>query len=154
MSCLDAYRRRFAYHEWATRALADMLTDGEAHEPGRALLAHAATADRVWLRRLRGEGTDGVALWPALSREDIGALARRNAEEWTGWLDALADSDLPRLVAYRNTKGEGFDTTVEDVLTHVLLHGAYHRGQVAAALRAAGTAPPATDYIAWVRRGD
>jgi uncharacterized damage-inducible protein DinB len=40
------------------------------------------------------------------------------------------------------------------VLTHVVLHGAYHRGQIAADLRAAGLEPPYTDFIEAARRGE
>jgi uncharacterized damage-inducible protein DinB len=37
------------------------------------------------------------------------------------------------------------------MLTHVAMHGSYHRGQIAAALRAGGDIPSPTDYIAFVR---
>ncbi len=154
MPPLDTFRRRFAYHHWATHALAAVLLDDETHESARALLAHACTADRVWLLRLRGEPTEGVALWPAPASADIRDLARRNAEAFSLYLDVLTADDLDATAAYRNTKGEAFETAVPDVLDHVLLHGAYHRGQAAAALRSAGTAPPPTDYIAWVRAGE
>jgi uncharacterized damage-inducible protein DinB len=33
----------------------------------------------------------------------------------------------------------------------VALHGAYHRGQIAAALRGAGAVPEPTDFIAFAR---
>ncbi|HEY6147556.1 MAG TPA: DinB family protein [Thermoanaerobaculia bacterium] len=36
---------------------------------------------------------------------------------------------------------------------HVVIHGGYHRGQIAAELRAAGFTPAYTDYIEAVRRG-
>jgi len=35
---------------------------------------------------------------------------------------------------------------------HVVTHSAYHRGQVAAAVREAGGKPEATDYVVWVRQ--
>jgi len=42
---------------------------------------------------------------------------------------------------------------VEDILTHVTIHSAYHRGQIASDLRAAGQAPAYTDFIHAVRLG-
>jgi len=39
------------------------------------------------------------------------------------------------------------------VLTHVVLHSAYHRGQIATQMRAGGEAPAHTDFIHAVRRG-
>ncbi|HYJ78559.1 MAG TPA: DinB family protein [Longimicrobiaceae bacterium] len=73
-----------------------------------------------------------------------------------GRLDArhvapLQKLDLDREVPYINSAGQGFQSTIGDILLHVALHGAYHRGQVAAAVRARGGAPVPTDYIAFVR---
>lgn len=39
------------------------------------------------------------------------------------------------------------------VLTHVLLHSAYHRGQVALGMRSAGLQPAYADFIYDVRQG-
>jgi uncharacterized damage-inducible protein DinB len=116
-------------------------------------MAHACTADRVWLRRLRGESTVGTELWPALTPREVAGLADANAEELAEAVAALRDADLAVDLRYRNMAGDLFSTSVGDILEHVLLHGAYHRGQAAAALRAADVAPPATDYVAWVRLG-
>jgi uncharacterized damage-inducible protein DinB len=52
-----------------------------------------------------------------------------------------------------NSKGEPWRSAVGDVLDHVLLHGAYHRGQIASDLRAAGCEPAYTDFIHAVRSG-
>ena len=153
----DTLRRRFRYHAWANARLADAL-DGASPEAARRALAHALTAGRVWRLRLAGEPTDGVALWPALDAAGCRALARRNAEAWEAVLqpggEPLADAALDAPTDYVTTRGERFDTPVGDVLEHVLLHAAYHRGQVAAALRAADQAPPATDFVVWLRLGE
>jgi uncharacterized damage-inducible protein DinB len=37
------------------------------------------------------------------------------------------------------------------VLLHVIMHSAYHRGQIAMAMRAAGQQPAYTDFIHAVR---
>ena len=39
------------------------------------------------------------------------------------------------------------------MLAHVVLHGSYHRGQIAMLLGQAGAAAPYTDDIEYVRRG-
>jgi len=38
-------------------------------------------------------------------------------------------------------------------LTHVIMHSAYHRGQIALEMRAAGMEPAHTDFIHAVRQG-
>lgn len=40
-----------------------------------------------------------------------------------------------------------------DILTHVLMHSAYHRGQIASHMRANGKTPAYTDFIHAVRQG-
>ena len=52
---------------------------------------------------------------------------------------------------YRNTKGDEYANSVLDILTHVVIHGAYHRGQIARIIGRAGGQSPNTDYIAFIR---
>ena len=40
-----------------------------------------------------------------------------------------------------------------DILTHVTMHGAYHRAQIAAAVRESGGEPAYTDFIHAARQG-
>jgi uncharacterized damage-inducible protein DinB len=148
---LPSLYRRFSYHAWAAAALAAALTDEDRHAPARRYLAHVFTSDQVWLRRLTGESTDDLVLWPEIGAEACRALARENAAAYPALLAGLTDEDLERNVVYRTMTGVRHETAATDILDHVLLHGAYHRGQAAAALRAAGDTPPATDYIVWVR---
>ena len=143
--------RRFRYHTWALECLARTLPTSEA-EAARIPLAHTLVADRVWLLRLRGDSTDGVALWPDLDASAIRALARRNAAAYALYLNDL--DDVEATIDYTNSKGEAYTSTVSDVLNHVLLHAAHHRGQVNAALRQAGHEPPWVDFIAWIRAGE
>lgn len=145
------FSRRFRFHAWATDRLANALPDGGAGA-ARVPLAHALVADRVWLHRLEGISTDGVDLWPDLDVRACRALARRNADDYAAYLRQLGDAGEP--VRYTNSTGTAFETPVRDVLDHVLLHAAHHRGQTSAALRRAGIPPPPVDFIAWVRAGE
>ena len=151
---LEPYRRRFAYHAWATRTLTGALTDDSEHERARALLAHVLAADLIWLRRLRGEYSGDLVLWPWLTAGQVRSLSHESAAGYPAYLAALPDAGLASSVRYTNMKGDAFETVVSDILEHVLLHGAYHRGQVADELRQCGTAVPGTDYIVWVRAGE
>ena len=48
---------------------------------------------------------------------------------------------------------EAYDSLVRDILTHVFMHSAYHRGQIASDMRQAGFVPAYTDFIHGVRQG-
>ncbi len=67
-------------------------------------------------------------------------------------LDKLTPEKLAEILTYRNTKDVEFKNSLQDILMHVVMHSAYHRGQVAAAIRAAGARPAATDDIVFVRQ--
>jgi uncharacterized damage-inducible protein DinB len=72
------------------------------------------------------------------------------------WKTLLSQTSLERLsgkINYTNSKGEPWSNTVQDILTHVLLHSAYHRGQIASQVRAGGEQPAYTDFIHAVRQG-
>jgi len=51
-----------------------------------------------------------------------------------------------------NSKGETWSSQVNDVLLHVITHSAYHRGQIASDMRAAGLTPAYTDFIHAIRQ--
>ena len=64
-----------------------------------------------------------------------------------------AKPDLAATVTYQNSKGETWSSRKDDILMHVITHSVYHRGQVAAAVRAAGFTPAYTDFIHSIRQG-
>jgi uncharacterized damage-inducible protein DinB len=147
--------RHFQHAAWADARLVELLNDHAAARRPRVLelFAHVLGAERVWLLRLRGEDSAVQPVWPRWTLAELNAFAAGNALGYQRFIDGLLDEDLARDVAYTNTRGEAFRTPVADVLSHVALHGAYHRGQIAAAVREAGGDPVNTDFIAWVRMG-
>ena len=146
------FRRLFAYDAWANAAALASLRDGPAPEPARAWMAHIIGAERLWLARLHEEPS-AMPVWPDLDLEACAAELTGLAGDWMRWLEPLDDDGLADGVAYRNSKGEFWTSTVGDILTHVVVHAGYHRGQIARAVRAAGGAPAYTDFIHAVRAG-
>ena len=54
----------------------------------------------------------------------------QNEESLTTLLTNLANTDLDKLISYKNSKGKEFKSSVRDILTHVAMHGHYHQGQI------------------------
>lgn len=143
--------RLFRHMAWADeRALSALREAGGGHEAAREFYAHILGAEHVWLARLRGRATD-VPVWPDFDRERCERLGGEAREAYAAYVQSLKRSDLERSVSYVNSAGQAFESRVEDILMHVLLHGTYHRGQVALLLRQGGAEPSPTDYIAFVR---
>jgi uncharacterized damage-inducible protein DinB len=114
------------------------------------LFGHVLAAEEVWLARLEMRAP-ACAVWPTLSLAECETLAAQNASRYKQYLKNLTDSGLASLVRYRNTKGDEYTNSVLDILTHVVIHGAYHRGQIARVIGRGGGETPNTDYIAYVR---
>jgi uncharacterized damage-inducible protein DinB len=147
----DHLERLFEHMAWADERALKALRESEgASELAHSELAHVLGVEHVWLARLEGRPAT-VAVWPTLSVDECEALARETQAGFHAFVDRHDDTTLERTVHYRNTAGAEFDSKVSDILLHVALHGSYHRGKVAAALRASAAEPAATDYIAFVR---
>ena len=144
-------RRLFDHMGWAdAKALEALRKANGASDLAHAELAHVLGVEHVWLSRLE-QRSPRVAVWPTLSIDDCERLAADNRAALLDFLDRQDESSLEETVHYRNSAGAEFDSKVSDILLHVALHGSYHRGKIAAALRASGATPAPTDYIGFVR---
>ena len=145
--------RLFDYDRWANReALASLRAAVSPPPRSRKLMGHIVAAELLWHSRLTGEKA-ALPVWPDLSAAQCETWLDDLERMWKSFLARSEPARLAERVAYTNTKGESFASTVEDVLTHVVIHSAYHRGQIAADVRAAGRQPAYTDFIHAVRTG-
>lgn len=141
----------WAHAVWADRLVLDALPEDPAAAPSALReFAHVVGAEETWLARLEGRDAR-AAVWPSLTLPEVRDLMADTHAGYATFLEGEAGRDPSRTIAYRNSAGLDFTSTVRDVLLHVCLHGQYHRGKVNALLRAAGLAPAPADYIAFVR---
>jgi uncharacterized damage-inducible protein DinB len=132
----------------AGEALRTLPADAAGAAQARTLYAHVAAAEAVWLARLEGRAPE-VGVWPSLAPDEATALAARTADALRAHVASLAPDALDAPVDYRNTRGEAHRSSVREIVTHVALHGSYHRGQIAQLVRQGGGAPAPTDFILW-----
>jgi uncharacterized damage-inducible protein DinB len=153
MESIEHYRRLFSYDDWANRAVLAALRDA-GNPPTRSLklMAHVFAAERVWLERLE-QKKQSVPVWPVSTLEQCDSEAEDMSRSWKKFLQGKKDADLAVTISYKNSKGESWESRKDDVLQHVIMHSAYHRGQIAADMRAAGFTPAYTDFIHGVRQG-
>jgi uncharacterized damage-inducible protein DinB len=148
----DYYARLLRYDAWANAETLGSLREGEAPAKAVRWMGHIVGAGALWLARLRQE-PPGMAVWPDLDLDGCAAGIERLADSWPRYLQTLSPADLEEGIGYRNSLGEYWTSTVGDILTHVPMHGAYHRAQIAAAVRESGREPAYTDFIHAVRQG-
>ena len=132
------------HERWAAGAVARALDARGVPRLALGRFAHLAGTHALWLARVQTLDAP-LAVWPELDAAAAEASLRASTASWQALL--AAGDDLGRRVEYVNSKGEPWTSTLGEIVVHVLLHSAYHRGQIASDLRAAGFEPPYTDYV-------
>lgn len=150
METVSHLREMFAYNDWANRRIAVTLKRMPAGS-GHRIFAHLLTAEKEWYERLYGKDSTGASFWPDLSIEECGALARETAECFEKLLRRFEEEGLDLIIKYRTSSGERKENTVREILSHVLIHSATHRGNIMLKIRESGHEPPKIDYIIYLR---
>lgn len=141
----------FEHLSWANQSILEALQNVEVGEQELRLFSHILNAEQVWLTRLKGMDSSLMPIW---SDSDITECAKRikqNEENYKTFLAEIDKTDLDNLITYTNSSGKEFKNSIREILTHVALHGHYHRGQINLRLRADGNEPVNIDYITFTR---
>ncbi|MEX2015389.1 MAG: DinB family protein [Candidatus Hydrogenedentales bacterium] len=144
--------RRLFDHMWRADGLVLETLTSRAGTPPRAvdLYAHVVAAELVWIDRVE-QRPQTVQVWPAADLAQCRAMAEQSRARYQSLLSKLPPDGLFGSIHYTNSAGNEFDTRLDDILLHVALHGAYHRGQIAMLLRDSGCAPASSDFILFTR---
>jgi uncharacterized damage-inducible protein DinB len=151
MSALEHLRRLWAHASWADSAFVAELQRLPS-VPLEVLreYAHILGAEEVWLSRLEARPSR-TAVWPELTLPELTALAGEVRTGYERYLARVSESETGCDIAYTNSAGQAFTTTISDILLHVAMHGQYHRGKVNVLLRQSGLTPVPADFISFAR---
>jgi uncharacterized damage-inducible protein DinB len=153
MDLIEHFNRLFAYDGWANQEVLAGLRAASTPLPRPLeLMAHIVASERLWMERLQ-EKPQTLPVWPDFTIEECERQASELAVLWKTYLSANSEVDLAEPVSYQNSKGESWSSRKDDILMHLITHAAYHRGQVAMVVRAAGFIPAYTDFIHSIRQG-
>lgn len=150
----DYLERLFRWVFWAdTRSLALLRESPAAQAEALPLQAHNLAAEHTWLSRLE-QREPRHPVWPTLTLVECEQLRTENEAGYRAVLEKLDESRLADICHYRNAAGQEFSTPVIDILTQVITHGAYHRGQIAKIIARHGGTVVSTDFIMFSREGN
>lgn len=153
MELLAYLKTLFGYDDWANQeALSSLRAMPAAPVRAVKVMTHIVNTEWLWMSRLKQDGHK-VVVWPDYGLDEAAQQLPVLRAAWEKFLDTRTTGDLERSVEYVNSKGERWRNRVQDVLMHVVMHGAYHRGQIAAQVRKSGGEPAYTDFIQAVRTG-
>ncbi len=159
------FEQRAAHNRWANARLyeaalslseADYRRDvGAFFKSMHGTLNHLLLTDRLWLKRLTGEGEHPNQL-NTIIYDDRYALASARADEddrIVSYVASLDEAALDGLLKYATTSGKEFEQKRCDILAHLFNHQTHHRGQAHTVLSLCGREPPQLDLLLMQRGG-
>ncbi len=142
---------QFRYEAWAnTKTVEATASLSEIPEKIEAIFSHLLAAQKIWLARLQGEAIT-LNVWEIFPQVSWQQHLEENTQKIIDYLEVLSDEALVAQIHYQNSKGEPFSNSRQDIFTHLLLHSAYHRGQIVLLLKGLVSTLPVTDYIFYLR---
>ncbi|HOY16799.1 MAG TPA: DinB family protein [Haliscomenobacter sp.] len=143
------FQNTYAYQHHFNEQLIEQLILHKSVLPERCipLFSHVLNAQKIWNARILGLPSSGV--FDVHPLETMQALALLNHQHS---LEIIERFDLSQSITYRNTQGEVYSNTIQDLLFHVINHTTHHRGQIISDFRQAGIEPLKTDYVFYVRK--
>ena len=141
----------FEYDKWANhQLLARFEKQFPQNERIYELFSHLLSAQRNWLDRLLGVPQTAV-LWGQRLPAELRADVDNYNDAWIMYIEQLSDEAFKGSIHYTNSKGDSFDNTVVDIITHVINHGTHHRGEILILMKEEGFVLPNIDFITYVR---
>ena len=157
----DMVRTLYRYSAWATARIlghAARLRPDELAKPSgasfssvRETLVHIMAAQWIWLARWKGASP--TSLLDAREFPDIASIRARWDQidgETQRFVAGVTDTDLARVVEYKNTRGERWAYPLWQQVVHQVNHATQHRGEVAAALTELGHSPGDLDLLIYI----
>ncbi|MET0549087.1 MAG: DinB family protein [Xanthomonas sp.] len=130
---------QFAFKAWANAEMLQALAqiDAAAYPAQRQrairLLNHTYVVDRIFAAHLEG-GSHAFTASNTPQTPDLEVLGTAVTESDRWYADYVARLDAPALqqtLAFRFTDGDAGSMSRQEMLFHVLAHGAFHRGNIA-----------------------
>ncbi len=158
----EQIRSLYAFNAWANArtlepcaALSNeqfLQKNGSSFPSVRDTLAHIFGAEWIWLERWNGRKPAGLPKPEDFA--DLAALRARwdvTARELLDFADSRTQEQLSAPHQIFTLDGTAYTHPLWQMMQHVVNHGSYHRGQIAAFLRQLGHKPQATDLIRFYR---
>ncbi len=147
--------KHFEYELWANKMIvASFKKIAENDDRALLLFSHILSAHSMWLSRIKDKPFT-TRLFQERTLNDCEILMNENAIAWQDYLPTITSSELERVIHFTMpTDGTKRKMRIDDALTHLISHSAYHRGQIVARMKGKLDVLPHTTYIAYASEMD
>ncbi|CUX68904.1 damage-inducible protein DinB (plasmid) [Agrobacterium tumefaciens] len=153
-------QKLYGYHAWANDDLFDKLgtLDQEQHKvelhTALRLINHYYVVARIFAAHLTGAEhgytSDNTDDTPTLG--ELRAAVTSSDRWYLDYLRGVSSETLAEAVPFSFTDGDKGYMTREEMLTHVALHGGYHRGEVGRILWQLSVTPPWDTFAVYLHQ--
>ncbi|MBN1302100.1 MAG: hypothetical protein JW995_12875 [Melioribacteraceae bacterium] len=142
----------FQYNDWANEQLISVMEKYEQF-PERCLqlFSHIISVQDVWFERINENHDWNIDIWDLYSIQECKVLSGQSSVNWLKFIRNTKEKDFDKLIKYKSTKGNNYESPVFEICAHVINHSTYHRGQVNQLLAQNGIEVPGTDFIFYTR---
>lgn len=133
------------YDHWANTKVYGAICQVKIPPPRTIeLMSHILSVSSIWLSRAKGE-SETAKRFDLYTLAECETLNDRMRSNWVNYIESLPKGTEHRMSF--NLLGERSEMTVMDCITHVVMHGNYHRGQTVALLKEHLPELPLTDFV-------
>ncbi|HET8887047.1 MAG TPA: DinB family protein [Salinimicrobium sp.] len=145
----DFFKDKFEYNRICNQKILALFADEPKFNTHivEKLYNHSINAHQMWNKRILGTH-NSLITWTISELEQLDFY---DLENYKDSFRIIEDFPLKKEIKYRNSSGQDFINTIEDILFHIINHSTYHRGQIMTELKLAGAIPVATDFIFYKR---
>ena len=146
---LERLDRAADFDLWANRAALESLSTADT-ERGRAVLGHIHDGVAFWVAQIDG-GPLPDNPWEPRSLDALKALVDQAGRMMRRVIESSGEEELSREVSVRDREGRARASyTVGDIIEHLLVHSAEHRGQISDEVGKAGGTAADTGFLRYV----
>ncbi len=135
------------YEKWANLKVYEAIVSAsETDERILELFSHLLNINNMWLNLIL-EQPQTLTLWEKHTINKCKELILSNTLNWTKYLSSAENSDTEKIVEFTPAYGgEKRKITIRDAITGIIIHSAYHRGQIILRLKPLVEELPLTTY--------
>ena len=162
MSTLALLRKLFGYRAWANAEFLEKMKgfDPDLHAQDRdaalRLLNHTYVVDRIFAAHLVGADHGFSANDPAdtPSLEGLRAALITSDQWYLNYLETVTPEQLSESVPFVFTDGDGGRMSREEMLSHLVVHSGYHRGEVGRIMSRLSISLPWDTFAVYLHQAD